>query len=229
MERVNYNGSTTTKTTSSDVINKYPDRLIQLIDVVVEQRVLLTDINVNNLFIRCGSTRLDSCQMGVLDLDRKFVVDVTRFYWLSRITNMVYMKLAQQYMVFMVCFVGSNNGLTLETKRKLLHQVGLITDERDITTFKVGILNQMLSYDMLQRQIRHYLGFHADTYETTEAVSAEFMKHYIQGEPRTPGVRGKTMSMTPDSSSYGGGKSRRKYKPKPRKTRRKRSLHNQIR
>jgi hypothetical protein len=229
VERVNYNMGNGKVETPANFINKYPYKLIELIGHILSKNKILLDIKIPNLLVKCYNR---SCYLGVMDLDKKFA-DNIGFGWyplkglVDAFLGTVNPKLAQQYMVFMVCFVGSNNGLTPETKAELLHMVGL-TDTSDIRTFKVGILNQMLSYEMLQQQIRHYLGFHADTYKTTEAVSAEFMKHYIQGQPRTPGVPGKTMPMTPDSSSYGGGKSRRKYKPKSRKTRRKRSLHNHI-
>ncbi len=228
-ERVNYNMGNGNVETPARVINKDPDKLIQLIGYVLRKGKILLDIKIPNLLVRCYNR---SCYLGVMDLDNKFTGDIG-FGWyplkglVDAFLGTVSETLAEQYMVFMVCFVGANNGLLPTTKTKLLHQVGLITDKSDITTFRVKRLNVMLRYDMLQTQIRYYLDFHPDVYKTTKDVSDGFMSHYIRGEKLPVGTPGRTQTMTPTRSSE-GGKSRRKRKPKSRKTRRKRSLLNRA-
>jgi hypothetical protein len=240
MERVNYNmGPSGSAITPADVINADPSKLIHLINVVLKLGVLLTDIKVKNLSVKCSSSR--SCEMGVIDLDNKFVADVTGWNWLVNLgfTDAVNAKLAEQYMVLMVCFVGLNNGLTDNTKTMLLKKVGLLSHDG---IFDVGALNRMLQYEGLKSQIKHYLGFDHDQ---TGDIGQGFNDEYIKGElfgavvasesaptgsiPERP----RHYHSTPDSS-YDGGKSRRKHKktrkrkPKSRKTRRKRSLLNRV-
>lgn len=145
----------------------------------------------------------------------------------------------------MVCYVGLNNGLTKTTKDYLLNKVGLLSD--DGKEFNVGALNQMLKYEALKNQIKHYLGFNQSR---TRDIGQEFNNDYINGklddavvesdsalddqeQDRSMYASSTHDSSTPDSSSD-GGKSRRKHKktskrkPKSKKTRRKRSLINRA-
>jgi len=179
MERVNYDMGSKSVKIPAEVINAHHYKLIELINLVLAQGVLLTDIKVNNLSVKCSSSH--SCELGVIDLDNKFVADVTRWYLLSRIgfTDAVHVKLAQQYMVLMVCFVGLNNGLTTPTKRILLKHVGLLSDDG---RFNSAALNQMLQYEGLKNQIRHYLGFNHDT---TPDIVEGFVDEYILAKEKT--------------------------------------------
>lgn len=239
MERVNYNIGYGLRISPADVINADPMKLIGLIDAVLAQGVILVDIKVKNLSVKCSSSR--SCEMGVIDLDNKFVADVTGWNWLVNLgfTDAVNAKLARQYMVLMVCFVGLDNGLTDNTKTMLLKMVGLLSHDG---IFDVKALNRMLQYEGLKSQIKHYLGFNHDR---TGDIGQGFNDEYIKGELFDAVVasdsaptgsipeRPRHYHSTPDSS-YDGGKSRRKHKktrkrkPKSRKTRRKRSLLNRV-
>jgi len=235
MERVNYDmGSGKTKT-PEEVINRHPMKLIGLIDAVLAQGVILVDIKVKNLSVKCTSSR--TCELGVIDLDKEFVADVTGWRFLSILTGTIDRTLAGQYMVLMVCFVGLNNTLTRETKSALLEHVGLLKDGK----FNVSALNQMLQYEDLKKQIRHYLGFRRDE---TRDIGQGFNDEYIDGElygavakSDSTSASSKAQGTGSDSDmsdSFGGGKSRRKHKktrkrkPKSRKTRRKRSLLNRV-
>jgi hypothetical protein len=242
MERVNYDmGSGKTKT-PEEVINADPNKLIHLINAVLAQEVILADIKVKNLSVKCSSSR--SCELGVIDLDGKFVADVTGWRFLSMFTGTIDKTLAGQYMVLMVCFVGLNNGLRPDIKKRLLQMVKLadFTETGDIKWFDSAALNRMLQYEGLKSQIKHYLGFNQSL---TRDIGPEFNDEYIKGElfgavvasdsaptgsiPERP----RHYHSTPDSS-YDGGKSRRKHKktrkrkPKSKKTRRKRSLPNRV-
>ena len=248
MERVNYEMDEGFVKTPAEVINAYPDKLIHLINLVLEQKVILSDIKLQNLFVKCSDDDNDSCQLGVLDLDKEFVADLTGWYpgWypldrlLSKLTGGITIELARQYMVLMVCFVGLNNGLTEDTKKRLLKTVGLLSD--DGKEFNVRALNQMLQYEALKKQIKHYLGFNQSR---TRDIGQEFNDEYIKGQLFGAVVESDSPSdvlmqdhSTPDSSmdhsSLDGGKSRRKHKkprkrkPKSKKTRRKRSLLNRA-
>lgn len=242
MERINYNMGSGSVKTPAEVINAYPDKLIRLINVVLELGVLLTDIKVKNLSVKCSSS--GSCEMGVIDLDYKFVADVTGWRFLSMLTGAIDITLARQYMVLMVCYVGLNNELDEKIRAKLLEKVGLavLSDKGDIAIFNVGALNQMLKHEELKKQIKHYLGFNQDR---TRDMGQGFVDGYIKGEIRTA-VDNSDLALAvpkPDrsahassmlDSSYDGGKSRRKHKktrkrkPKSKKTRRKRSLINRA-
>lgn len=244
MERVNYDMGSGSVINPADVINAYPDKLISLINVVLKLGVLLTDIKVRNLSVKCSSSR--SCELGVIDLDKKFVADVTGWNWLVNLglTGAVHAKLAEQYMVLMVCFVGLNNGLNPDTKKRLLKMVGLadFTETGDFKSFDVAALNRMLQYEALKKQIKHYLGFNQSR---TRDIGQEFNDEYVKGELLGAVVKSDSApagsiperprydSSTPDSS-LDGGKSRRKHKktrkrkPKSKKTRRKRSLLNRA-
>jgi hypothetical protein len=242
MERVNYNmGSSGTAITPEMVINADPNKLIHLINAVLAQEVILTDIKVKNLSVKCSSSY--SCELGVIDLDREFVADVTGWRVLSMLTGNIDKTLAGQYMVLMVCFVGLNNGLHPYTKKQLLRMVGLadFTETGDIKWFDSAALNRMLQYEGLKKQIKHYLGFNHDQ---TRDIGQGFNDEYIKGElngaveksdlmhdsSRYQGTR----SDIGMSDSFDGGKARRKHKktrkrkPKSRKTRRKRSLLNRV-
>ena len=232
MERINYDMGSGSVINPAHVINAYPSKLIRLIDVVLELGVLLTDIKVRNLSVKCSSSH--SCELGVIDLDKKFVADVTGWRFLSMFTGTIDKTLAGQYMVLMVCYVGLNNKLDAIIRAKLLEKVGLavLSDKGDIAIFNVGALNQMLKHEELKKQIKHYLGFNQDR---TRDIGEGFVDGYIKGEIRTAVDRSESRpaGSTPDSSSY-GGKSRRKHKktrkrkPKSKKTRRKRSLINRA-
>ena len=138
----------------------------------------------------------------------------------------------------MVCFVGLNNTLTRETKSALLEHVGLLKDGK----FNVSALNQMLQYEDLKKQIRHYLGFRRDE---TRDIGQGFNDEYIDGELYdavdkldSPSASSRYQGTRSDGdmsdSSFDGGRSRRKHKktrkrkPKSIKTRRKRSLLNRV-
>jgi hypothetical protein len=233
MERVNCIMGTTTVFYPAQVINANPSKLIELIDLVLAQEVLLADIKLQNLFAKCSySSR--SCELGVIDLDRKFVADVTGWRFLSMFTGAIDKTLARQYMVLMVCFVGLNNKLEASTRAKLLEAVGLavLSQTGEIVTFNVNALDQMLRHEDLKKQIKHYLGFNHDR---TPDIAQGFNDEYIKGELSRALVRDSSRHhrSTPDSS-FDGGKSRRKHKktrkrkPKSRKTRRKRSLLNRV-
>ncbi|MFY7730007.1 MAG: hypothetical protein ACOVRN_10855 [Flavobacterium sp.] len=243
MERVNYNmGSSGSAITPEEVINADPNKLIHLINAVLAQEVILADIKVKNLSVKCSSSW--SCELGVIDLDGKFVADVTGWRFLSMFTGTIDKTLAGQYMVLMVCFVGLNNGLRPDTKKKLLRMVGLadFTETGDIKWFDSAALNRMLQYEGLKKQIKHYLGFNHDR---TRDIGQGFNDEYIKGEllgavdksdsTSTSSGYQRPIPDTPMSdSSLVGGKSRRKHKktrkrkPKSRKTRRKRSLLNRT-
>jgi hypothetical protein len=233
MERVNCIMGTKSVVYPAGLINANHIKLIELIDLVLDQGVLLTDIKLQNLFAKCSySSR--SCELGVIDLDRKFVADVTGWRFLSIITGSIHKTLARQYMVLMVCYVGLNNKLEASTRAKLLEAVGLavLSQTGEIVTFNVNALDQMLRHEDLKKQIKHYLGF---DYDRTPDIAQGFNDEYIKGELSSALARdsSKSASSTPDSS-LGGGKSRRKHKktrkrkPKSKKTRRKRSLLNGV-
>jgi hypothetical protein len=237
MERVNYNMGSGNAETPAKFINKFPGKLIDLIDLLLEQQVILADIKLQNLFVKCSSSH--SCELGVIDLDKKFVSDInSRWYpgWypLDRLLNIltgggITEELAKQYMVLMVCFVGLNNKLNIKAKTELLQSVRLLSKSG---VFNADALDQMLQHEELKKQIKHYLGFNQDR---TRDIGEGFFDEYITGELYAAVVRdtSKSASSTPDSS-LGGGKSRRKHKktrkrkPKSRKMRRKRSLLNRV-
>jgi hypothetical protein len=232
MERVNCIMGTKSVVYPAGLINANHIKLIELIDLVLAQGVLLTDIKLQNLFAKCSSPR--SCELGVIDLDRKFVADVTGWRFLSILTGTIDKTLARQYMVLMVCYVGLNNTLEASIRAKLLAAVGLavLSETGEIVTFNVNALDKMLRHEDLKKQIKHYLGFN---HGRTRDIGQEFVDEYIKGEIRTAVDKSDSIRRhsTPDSS-LGGGKSRRKHKktrkrkPKSRKTRRKRSLLNRV-
>lgn len=236
MERVNYEMNEGFVKTPAEVINDYPDKLIHLINLVLEQKVILSDIKLQNLFVKCSDNNNVSCQLGVLDLDKEFVADLTGWYpgWypldrlISKLTGGITIELARQYMVLMVCFVGLNNELYLKTKSKLLRDVGLLSASGE---FNVYALNQMLQHEQLNKQIRHYLGFNHDR---TRDIAKGFMDEYILAKEKPRDGLPDPDSMLTDDSSLDGGKSRKKHKktrkrkPKSKKTRRKRSLLNRA-
>lgn len=238
MERVNYEMTNGTVITPEMVINTDPNKLIHLINAVLAQEVILADIKVKNLSVKCSSSR--SCELGLIDLDREFVADVTKWYLLSRLglTGSVYKKLARQYMVLMVCFVGLNNGLHPDKKKELLQMVELLSDRGE---FNSAALSQMLQHEQLSKQIRHYLGFRG--YEipdilkefVDESINRELYGVVVKSDSTSASSRAQGTGSDSDmSDSFGGGKSRRKHKktrkrkPKSRKTRRKRSLLNRV-
>jgi hypothetical protein len=222
MERVNYNTGNMSTEDPAQVINNDPGKLIALINNVLAKGVLLVDIKLRNLSVKCSSTNNISCKLGVIDLDREFVANVSSWYLLSKIgfIDAVHAKLAGQYMVLMVCFVGLTNGLTKDTKIELLKRVGLLSQNEQTYTFNTDAINNMLSYEVLKKQIMHYL---VGKYSDTDDAAYEINKEYILGE--LFGVATRKSS----DSSYGGKarrkhKKTRKHKPKSKKTRRKRSL-----
>jgi len=233
MERVNYEMTDGFAKTPSEVINAHHNKLIHLINAVLEQGVILSDIKLQNLFVKCSELDNHSCQLGVIDLDKKFVADVTGWRFLSIITGSIHKTLARQYMVLMVCYVGLNNKLEASTRAKLLESVGLavLSQTGEIVTFNVNALDKMLEHDDLKKQIKHYLGFNHDR---TPDIAQGFNDEYIKGELSRALVRDSSKSASSTSDSFGGGKARRKHKktrkrkPKSKKTRRKRSLLNRV-
>ena len=224
MERVNYNTDDLSIVYPAQVINQDPSKLIALIDNVLDKGLkLLVDINLRNLSTKCYG-RLDSCELGVIDLDIEFVTDVA----LSWFTYGIPRKLAKQYMVLMVCFVGLANGLDRDTKISLLTKVKLLSKDGK---FNTAAINKMLEYPALKSKIKHYL---TSNYIDTVDVARDIEKDYVEDELFLDAeillrLFNRVKSEIPGSS---GGKSRRKHKktskrkPKSKKTYRKRSLLN---
>jgi hypothetical protein len=227
MERVNYNTGNMTTVDPATVINQDPGKLLRLIDNVLDDGlILLLDIRLRNLFTKCSTTDLASCELGVIDLDTEFVTDVA----LSWFTSGIPRRLAKQYMVLMVCFVGLTNGLTAVTKTKLLKAVKLLDSKGNFNTVAI---DKMLAYPLLEERIRHYLtSRHIDRAE----MASEIEKDYVEGEVFSDAeiLYGLFNRDKSDLAASSGGKSRRKHKktrkrkPKSRKTRRKRSLLNRV-
>ena len=227
MERVNYDTNTFSVKTPEDAIDSDPNKLISLINAVLKQGVILTDIKVRNLSVKCSSSYSVSCELGVIDLDKQFVADVTGWNLLVNLglTDAVHANLAKQYMVLMVCFVGLTNGLAKDTKIELLKKVGLLSQNGQTYQFNTAAINKMLTHPVLKSQIKHYLvGNYADTDNAAKEIKDELILNELFGFA--------TRDSSNSYSSSSGGKSRRKHKktrrrrPKSKKTRRIRSLRN---